>query len=80
MSAPSLVEGPQVLPVFGGPPCTTVGGKTPTAPPPDDYPTIESLRRRWPKKCLQPCAICFSPCCFGNMSHGLHACERHRLQ
>ena len=29
MRVPSLVEGPQVLPVFGGPPCATFGGKTP---------------------------------------------------
>ena len=82
--APCMASGPTTLPVFGGPPGPSGDSKTPTdnttdntmdAPPP-----VESPRRRWSRKCPQLCGVCHSPCCFGHQAHGLHACERHRMQ
>ena len=67
--APGMVSGPTTLPVFGVPPASK--------PPQTTPPPVESPRRRWSKKCHQLCAVCYSPCCFGNQVHGLHACERH---
>ena len=55
--SPSTLVGPHVLPVFGGPPCTDVGGKTPTVPAPDESATSESPRRRWQEEL--PSALCY---------------------
>ena len=68
------------LPVFGGPPGPGGGSKTPADNTMDAPPPVESPRRRWSRKCPQLCAVCYSPCCFGHQAHGLHACERHRMQ
>ena len=89
--APYMASGPATLPVFG-PPCQSFGGPPGTcgnskthsdnttdmtmdAPAP-----AESPRCRWSRKCPQLCGSCYSPCCFGHQAHGLHACERHRME
>ena len=76
---PGTQCGPALLPVFGGPPCMDTGVKPSRTPPAHVTATAGSSQRRQHVTCLQLCAICYSPCCMGGISHGLHACERHRL-
>ena len=70
--------GPALLPVFGGPPCSDISGQASKISPTQVQPTAASAQRFQPETCLQLCAICYSPCCLGGTTHGLHACERDR--
>ena len=71
-------HGPAILPVFGGPPCSDISGQASITSPTQVQPTAAFAQRFQPGTCMQLCAICYSPCCLGGTTHGLHACERHR--
>ena len=78
--SPRAQMGPDLLPVFGGSPYADTGGKSSRLPSADVSATSVSSQRHQHSTCLKLCAICYSPCCIGGLPHGLHACERHRLQ
>ena len=71
-------HGPATLPVFGGPPCSDISGQAPTTSLTRGQPTVVPAQFSPTITCMQLCAICYSPCCLGGITHGLHACERHR--
>ena len=71
-------HGPAILPVFVGPPCSDISGQASTTSPTQVQPAVAFAQRSQPGTCMQLCAICYSACCLGGTTHGLHACERHR--
>ena len=71
-------HGPATLPVFGGPPCSDISGQAPTTSLTREQPAVAPAQFSPTITCMQLCAICYSPCCLGGTTHGLHACERHR--
>ena len=71
-------HGPAILPVFGGPPCSYSSGQASTTSPTREQPAVALAQFSPTVTCMQLCAICYSPCCLGGTTHGLHACERHR--
>ena len=71
--------GPELLPVFGGPPCSNIGGHDPNPTGMDASANLGSLQLRRELTCTKLCAICYSPCCLSGFPHGLHACERHKV-
>ena len=71
-------HGPAILPVFGGPPCSDSSGQASTTSLTQVQPAVAFAQFSQTGTCMQLCAICYSPCCLGGTTHGLHACERHR--
>ena len=71
-------HGPATLPVFGGPPCSYISGQASTTSLTREQPAVAPAQFSPTVTCMQLCAICYSPCCLGGTTHGLHVCERHR--
>ena len=71
-------HGPATLPVFGGPPCSYISEQASTNSLTREQPAVAPAQFSPTATCMQLCAICYSSCCLGGTTHGLHACERHR--